>query len=249
MTVILNTWVFEALVQQGSSQVALTQHAADLGADGIEVRREYFTDIPQETAAIGKLARQLGLIVNYSVPDEVFTPNGALNPLLPTYFAEGQAMGIAKIKFNTGHFDRFTGDLASELAKLPLDQIEMNVENDQTPVSGTIPAIQRFLAAAHQATSAKIGYVYDLGNWAFTHGDATAAAQALAADTHYIHLKNTSDDHGTLATTADLDTGIYDWRALLKVLPAAVPFALEYPMATDAEITQQLQLLRAEMGD
>lgn len=249
MTIILNTWVFEALVKQGTSQVALTQKAADLGADGIEVRREYFTDIAQETVAVGQLAKKLGLIVNYSVPDEVFMPDGQLNPQLPTYFAEGQAMGIAKIKFNTGHFDRFTGDLAAELAKLPLDQIEMNVENDQTPVSGTVAAIQAFLKAAHQATSADIGYVYDLGNWAFTHGDATAAARALAPDTHYIHLKNTSDQNGQLATTADLDTGLYDWRELLKLLPHDVQFALEYPMATDAEITQQLQLLRAEVGD
>jgi len=249
MTVILNTWVFEALVEQGTSQVALTQHVADLGADGIEVRREYFTDIARETAEIGKLAKQLGLIVNYSVPDEVFTPTGELNPQLPTYFAEGQAMGIEKIKFNTGHFDRFTGDLATALGQLPLDQIEMNVENDQTPVSGTVAAIDAFLTAAHQATSADIGYVYDLGNWAFTHGDAAASAQALAADTHYIHLKNTREEQGKLVTTADLDTGIYDWRKLLKLLPHDVPFALEYPMATDAEITQQLQLLRAEVGD
>lgn len=249
MTVILNTWVFESLVKQGTSQVALTQHVADLGADGIEVRREYFTDIARETTEIGKLAKRLGLVVNYSVPDEVFTPEGQLNPQLPTYFAEGQAMGIQKIKFNTGHFDRFTGVLAAELAKLPLDQIEMNVENDQTPVSGTVAAIQTFLTAAHQATPANIGYVYDLGNWAFTHGDATASADALAADTHYIHLKNTSAQQGTLTTTADLDTGMYDWRQLLKHLPSDVPFALEYPMATDAAIKQQLQLLRAEVGD
>ncbi|KIR07752.1 hypothetical protein RA16_11960 [Levilactobacillus brevis] len=42
MTVILNTWIFEALVKQGTSQTALMQRVADLGADGIEVRREYF---------------------------------------------------------------------------------------------------------------------------------------------------------------------------------------------------------------
>lgn len=249
MTVILNTWVFEALVQQGTSQIDLTQRVADLGADGIEVRREYFTDISRETVAVGQLAKQLGLIVNYSVPDEVFTTTGDVNPLLPTYFAEGQAMGIQKIKFNTGHFDRFTGDLATAFAQLPLDQIEMNVENDQTPVSGTVSAIQAFLTAAHQAGLTTLGYVYDLGNWAFTHGDAAASAQALANDTHYIHLKNTRDQQGTLLTTADLDTGIYDWRQLLKLLPNDVPFALEYPMATDDEITQQLQLLRAEVGD
>lgn len=164
MTVILNTWIFEALVKQGTSQTALMQRVADLGADGIEVRREYFRDLPYETAAIGRLAQQLGLTVNYSVPDDVFTATGAFNPQLATYFSEGQTMGISKIKFNTGHFDRFTGDLTAELSALPLDQIEMNVENDQTTVSGTVPAITAFLKAAQQATPANIGYVYDLGN-------------------------------------------------------------------------------------
>lgn len=249
MTLILNTWIFEAAVQRGTSQVDLVQRTADLGADGIEVRREYFTDLPRETAAVGQAARQLGLIVNYSVPDEVFLDDGTLNPKLPTYFAEGQAMGISKIKFNTGHFDRFTGDLAAGLAQLPLDQIEMNVENDQTPVSGTVSAIRTFLDAVHAQTSANLGYVYDLGNWAFTHGDAVAAAKALAPYTHYIHLKNTADHAGTLVTTDDLDTGLYDWRALLTNLPHDVQFALEYPMATDDQIRQQIQLFRAGVGD
>lgn len=249
MTLILNTWIFEAAVQQGTSQVDLVQRVADLGADGIEVRREYFTDLMAETAAVGHAAKQLGQIVNYSVPGEVFLDDGRMNPKLPQYFAEAQTMGVTKIKFNTGHFDRFTGDLATELAKLPLNEIEMNVENDQTPVSGTVSAIQTFLAAVHQQTSADLGYVYDLGNWAFTHGDAVAAAKALAPYTHYIHLKNTVDDHGTLKTTDDLDTGLYDWRQLLTHLPHDVHFALEYPMTTDEQIAQQIQLFRAGVGD
>lgn len=249
MTLILNTWIFEADVQQGTAQADLLPRVAQLGADGIEVRREYFTDLTTEPQLVGQRAKDLGLIVNYSVPDEVFTTDGTFNPMLPTYFAEGQAMGITKIKFNTGHFDRFTGDLAAALATLPLDQIEMNVENDQTPVSGTVTAIQTFLEAVHQRTTADLGYVYDLGNWAFTHGDATAAAVALAPYTHYIHLKNTADDHGTLTTTADLDTGLYDWRHLLTLLPTDVHVALEYPLATDAQIAQQIRLLRTEVGE
>jgi len=249
MKLILNTWIFEQAVAQGTSQVDLVARVAALGADGIEVRREYFTDLAHETVAVGAAAKQAGILVNYSVPDEVFEDDGTINPKLPTYFAEGQAMGIQKIKFNTGHFDRFTGDLAAELAKLPLDQIEMNVENDQTAVSGTVSAIKTFLDAVHAQTTADLGYVYDLGNWAFTHGDALASAQALAPYTHYVHLKNTVADHGKLQTTDDLDTGMYDWRQLLTYLPRDVHYALEYPMATDAQIAQQIQLFHAGVGD
>ncbi|MBT9672317.1 sugar phosphate isomerase/epimerase [Secundilactobacillus kimchicus] len=248
MTVILNTWIYEADVKQGTKQADLIDRVAAVGADGIEVRREYFTDLDTELAAVGEKAKAASLIVNYSVPDELFLEDGSVNPKLPDYFKEGQTMGIQKIKFNTGHFDRFEGDLAAAFSDLPLDEIELNVENDQTPVSGTVEAISTFLTAAHKAGLTSLGYVYDLGNWAFAHGDATASAEALADVTHYIHLKNTASVDGQLETTDDLDTGLYDWRALLKVLPSDVPFALEFPMASDDQIKAQLALLRAEVG-
>ncbi len=248
MTLILNTWIFENDVKEGTKQADLVDRVAQLGADGIEVRREYFEDLAAELPAVGERAKANHLIVNYSVPDEVFTDDGEVNPKLKDYFAEGQTMGISKIKFNTGHFDRFSGDLKAAFGDLPLDEIEMNVENDQTPVSGTVAAIETFLKAAHQAGLTQLGYVYDLGNWAFTHGDAVASAKALAPYTHYIHLKNTIDHNGELETSDDLNTGIYDWKAIISDLPGNVQYALEYPMATDQQISNQVSMFRTEVG-
>lgn len=249
MTVILNTWIFESDVKKGASQVDLVDRVKKLGADGIEVRREYFTDQEKEIAEVGNKAREAGLIVNYSVPDVVFEENGELNPKLDQYFTEGKIMGISKIKFNTGYFKNFKGDLKEEFSKLPLTEIEMNIENDQTPVSGTVEAITTFLSAIHAAGFTGIGYVYDLGNWAFTHGDAIASADALADSTNYIHLKNTIDNQGELSTSDDLDTGVYDWRDILTHLPNDVQFALEYPMSSDELVKQQIQLLKKEIGE
>ncbi|GEN48708.1 sugar phosphate isomerase/epimerase family protein [Ligilactobacillus pobuzihii] len=248
MTVILNTWIFEDDVKKGTSQVELVNRVKKLGADGIEVRREYFTDLEQELAGVGAKAKDAGLIVNYSVPDVVFEENGELNPKLNQYFTEGKKMGISKIKFNTGYFKNFTGDLKAEFDKLPLDEIEMNVENDQTPVSGTVKAIDTFLSSIHLAGFTSIGYVYDLGNWAFTHGDAIASADALSKFTNYIHLKNTIDNNGDLSTSEDLDIGVFDWRDILTHLPKNVQFALEYPMSSDELVKQQIQLLKKEIG-
>ena len=171
MTLILNTWIFENDVKKGVSQVDLVKRVATLGADGIEVRREYFKDFDVELAAVAKAARENDLIVNYSVPDVIFEADGTINPKLPQYFAEGKQMGIAK-----------------DLSKLPLAEIKMNVENDQTPVSGTPDAIIKFLTAARNAGLNSIGYVYDLGNWAFTDFDAVLAAKQLAPYCDYIRL-------------------------------------------------------------
>ncbi|GMG62058.1 TIM barrel protein [Tetragenococcus halophilus] len=248
MTVILNTWIFEDDVKKGTSQVDLVERVKKLGADGIEVRREYFTDLDKELAEVGTKAKEAGMVVNYSVPDVVFEESGEINTKLSQYFAEGKTMGISKIKFNTGYFKNFKGDLKEEFSKFPLEEIEMNVENDQTPVSGTVKAINEFLSAIHAVGFTGIGYVYDLGNWAFTHGDAIASADALANYTNYIHLKNTIDNQGELSTSDDLDTGVYDWRDILTHLPKDVQFALEYPMSSDELIQQQIQLLKKEIG-
>lgn len=249
MNLILNTWIFESAVKEGTTQTELVDRVAKLGVDGIEVRREYFTDIAQETKAVGEHAKQQGLIVNYSVPDEVFLEDGTINPKLKQYFDEGSVMGISKIKFNTGHFDRFTGDLKEAFEGLPLDRIEMNVENDQTPVSGTVKAIKTFLDAAHDAGLVQLGYVYDLGNWGFTHGDAVQSAKDLAKYTHYIHLKNTIDQDGTMVTSDDLNTGMFDWKDIISFLPHDVSFALEYPMKDDEQILEQIKVFRAGVGE
>lgn len=248
MTLILNTWIFESDVKKGATQAELVDRVAKLGADGIEVRREYFKNLDSELSDVATRAKAHNLIVNLSVPDVVFLEDGSVNPMLSQYFEEGKKLGISKIKFNTGHFVNFKGDLAEEFSKFPLDEIEMNVENDQTPVSGTVEAITNFLSAAHDKGLTQLGYVYDLGNWAFTRGDAVESAKALAKYTHYIHLKNTIDNNGELTTSADLNTGMYDWKNIISYLPGDVQFALEYPMDTDEQIAAQIKLFRTEVG-
>ncbi|WP_102280850.1 sugar phosphate isomerase/epimerase family protein [[Lactobacillus] timonensis] len=243
MTLILNTWIFEKDVQNGTSQVDLVDRVRKLGADGIEVRREYFKNFDSELDGVAKAAAADHLIVNYSVPDVVFEDDGSINPKLGQYFEEGQKMGISKIKFNTGHFDNYRGNLAADFAKFPLAAIKMNVENDQTPVSGTPDAIYTFLEAAREAGLNSIGYVYDLGNWAFTGFDAVEAAKKLAPFCDYIHLKNSMlDAEGNMTTTADLSKGMFNWQIIVSYLPKDVQFALEFPMDNDELIASQIKL-------
>lgn len=248
MTLILNTWIFEADVKNGAKQADLVDRVAKLGADGIEVRREYFTDLDAELPEVAKRAKAHNLVVNYSVPDVLFEEDGQVNPKLGDYFKEGQILGLKKIKFNIGHFDKFTGDLKAAFSGFPLDEIQLNVENDQSQLSGTAKAIKTFLDAAHKAGLPSLGYVYDMGNWAYIGADAEAAAKELAPYTHYIHLKNTTDDNGKLGTPDDLDTGIYDWRHLVSVLPSDQYYALEYPMPNDQQIAAQMKLAKDEVG-
>lgn len=248
MTVILNTWIFENDVKNGVKQDELVDRVAQLDVDGIEVRREYFKDLDAELPVIAKKAAQYPLIVNYSVPDQVFMTDGTVNPELPKYFQEGLIMGIEKIKFNIGNFAAFTGDLKQAFSELPLDKMTMNVENDQTELSGSVGALVTFLESAKRQ-GVPVGYVYDLGNWAFTKQDALESAETLSQYTDYIHLKNVINKDGELVTSANLDEGMFNWRVILKRLPSDVAFALEYPMDKKAHIQSQIMLLKKEIEE
>ncbi|WP_125566518.1 sugar phosphate isomerase/epimerase family protein [Companilactobacillus insicii] len=244
MTLILNTLIFAKDVENGADQVSLLDRVSNLGATGVEVRREYFQNLENELSNVAKKARANNLKVYYSVPDVLFEEDGSLNPKVEQYFAEGKVMGIKKIKFNIGHFNKFTGDLKATLGQFPIDEIEMNVENDQTQISGSVSSLKTFLEAAKKS-GLDIGYVYDMGNWAFTNQDATDSAVALAPYTKYIHLKNVIDTDGELSTSDDMDKGIYNWKKILTHLPDNVDLALEYPMDNDQQMKSQMKLVEA----
>lgn len=249
MTVILNTWIFESDVKKGVKQGDLIDRVVKLKADGIEVRREYFTNIAEELPNIASKIQEHGLIINYSVPDQIFLDNGDLNPKLMTYFDEALLLGINKIKFNLGNFNKFSGDLAETFSVFPLEQITMNIENDQTKLSGSADALVKFLSCAKE-NHIPVGFVYDLGNWAFTKQDPIVSADLLAPYTDYIHLKNTlADNTGNLKTSSDLEQGMYDWRQVLGHLPQDAPCAIEYPMENDALVKSQILLLKKELGE
>ncbi|MCC4510802.1 sugar phosphate isomerase/epimerase [Limosilactobacillus reuteri] len=247
MTLILNTWIFEKDIQKGTSQVDLVDRVKKLGADGLEVRREYFKDFDTELTGIHEAAQRKNMIINYSVPDVIFEKDGSINPNLSKYFDEGKRMGINKIKFNTGNFENYTGNLVKDFSRLPLAEIKMNVENDQTPISGTPDAIYAFLTNARKAGLNSIGYVYDLGNWAFTGFNAIEAAKKLAPFCDYIHLKNSMlDSDGNMITTNNLDKGMFNWQIIINYLPKDVQYALEYPMDNDELISQQIKLFNTK---
>lgn len=243
----INTWVFEAEIKSGVTQAELVKRVAELGADGIEVRREYFKDLTNELPAVHEAAQKDHLAVALSVPDELFVA-GKLNTQLANYLVEGRQLGASKLKFNLGDFANYQGDLTNDFSFWP-SNIALNIENDQTEVSGHLEPIANFLKLAKEA-GVKIGYVYDLGNWAYTKGDAELAATELAPYADYLHFKNVAKAaDGSLTVTTDLSTGVFDWRKLYALLPATADVALEFPMPDDATVKTQVDQMHIAMKE
>ncbi|GCF95013.1 hypothetical protein NRIC_29040 [Enterococcus florum] len=238
---VLNFLVFAEKVEQGILQADLLKEASELGFSKVEIRREYFQDIAKEIPEIKKVAKELQLELFYSVPDEVFVV-GKLNPRLLTYLDEAEDMGVQHIKWNIGDFN---GELpVAELHQLTARGIEINIENDQTNVSGTIVAIKTFMEAIRRK-QIDIGYVYDLGNWRFVGEDELNAAEALKEYVHYIHVKDVAYAKNQ-PQVAELDQGVINWRKVLAILPQDVPVAIEYPTSSATEILAAKKRLEEE---
>lgn len=206
-------------------------HAA--GADGVEVRSELLVDAASELPAIARTVREAGLRVVYSSADGLWATNGTLDTgALDAALAAAQALGAPRLKMAIGGFgpaSRHT--LAALQGQLDAARVELVIENDQTPGAGTLPALQDFFRVAN-GQGIFLGMTFDMGNWHWTGECPLQAAQALASQVRYVHCKGVQRQPQRWVAVP-LAQSSAPWRAVLRALPADVPWAIEYPLAGD----------------
>ena len=105
-------------VRQAGGQRAMLPVIAGAGADGVEIRRELFSnDELMALPALGESIELLGLLACYSAPAPLFMPDGTLNTDLPRYLSEASALNALWLKVSlgngaAGHADVRYGQLA-----------------------------------------------------------------------------------------------------------------------------------------
>lgn len=214
-------------VREAGGQRAMLPVIAGAGADGVEIRRELFTE--GELDALPTLAQSielLGLLACYSAPDALFTPDGNLNPLLPHYLAEASTLNALWLKVSLGHFsDKQQLDALRAL----LDETGMTlvVENDQTRY-GQLAPMQRFKAAC-LVMNLPVTLTFDMGNWLWVGESPEEAARHLAPAVSYIHVK-AAVPHQQQYRAVPPDNDDTRWQALLDKLPADAPRGIEFPL-------------------
>lgn len=225
---VLNTLVYaDQIKAQELTQLDVLEKAKNFGLIKVEVRRELFSDLENEIAAINQKAAELGLEIFYSIPEGLFIDN-QVNPMIGQHIEEAKALGATHTKWNLGEFAEFQGDLFQALDQFDTTGIELNVENDQSPSGGTLPAVlafgERFLGTE------KLGLVYDLGNWSIMDFDPVDVAEQLKPWVRYIHLKDVADKK-----VVPLGKGELDVTAVMDILPQNLPIAFEFRVKDDAE--------------
>ena len=214
-------------VRQAGGQRALLPVIAGAGADGVEIRRELFSnDELMALPALGESIELLGLLACYSAPAPLFMPDGTLNPDLPRYLSEASALNALWLKVSLGHF---SDKQPLEALRALLDESGMTlvVENDQTDC-GQLAPMQRFKAAC-RVMALPVTLTFDMGNWLWVGDSPEEAARHLAPAVSYIHVKAAEPHHEKFRAVPP-DQAAERWLALLDNLPADAPRGIEFPL-------------------
>ena len=249
--ILISLSSFGAVEVRRHGQLWFLRLAHLAGADGVEVRGELLVDAERELPALAEAAQQAGLLRVYSSPEGLWSDAGALDSAaLARGLTAAASLGAPRLKISIGGFTRASHDTLRELrAHLAETPIELVIENDQTAGAGTLAALQTFFGAARERGLAT-GMTFDMGNWHWTGECPLQAAQALAPEVRYVHCKGVQRLPRSWVAVPLIDSAA-PWRAVLRAMPAGVPWAIEYPLVGDdlLEVTRsQVEQLRALAG-
>ncbi len=248
--VLVSLSSFGAAEVRRHGQLWFTQLSFAAGADGVEVRSELLVDAAAELPAIARAVHQAGKRVVYSCAEPLWSGDGELaTGTLQTALEMAAQLGARRLKMSIGGFGAASHPSLAALGQLlagHTHQVELLIENDQSPAAGTLAALQDFFAASH-AHGLSPGMTFDMGNWHWTGECPLQAAAALASRVRYVHCKGVQRQPSRWVAVPLRDSAA-PWRAVLRALPATVPWAIEYPLAGDdllALTAREVQHLRS----
>ncbi len=224
---------FGAAEVRRHGQLYFASLAQAAGADGVEIRGELLGDPASELPSIAQVVRDAGLSCVYSSPEGLWQADGALDrAALDRGLERAATLGAARLKMSIGGFGADSpATLAALQERLWHRAVELVIENDQTAAAGSLPAMRRFFAAV-AARGLPLGMTFDMGNWHWAGECPLEAAKALAPQVRYVHCKGAQRQPRHWAAVPMVDSAA-PWRAVLAVLPADVPWAIEYPLLGD----------------
>ncbi|MDB5868262.1 MAG: Xylose isomerase domain protein barrel [Polaromonas sp.] len=231
--ILISLTAFGAAEVRRHGQCWFARLSHEAGADGVEVRSELLVDAARELPAIAQAVRDTGMRVVYSSADYLWGADGMLDAAaLDHALAACQSLGAPRLKMAIGGFGAASHATLTALQdRLQAAKIELVIENDQTPAAGSLPALQDFFDTLN-GKGLFLGMTFDMGNWHWTGECPLQAAGALAHQVRYVHCKGVQRQPQRWVAVP-LTESTAPWRAVLRALPATVPWAIEYPLTGD----------------
>jgi sugar phosphate isomerase/epimerase len=246
--ILISLSAFGAAEVRRHGQLWFTRLSDAAGADGVEVRSELVVNAATELPAIAQAVRAANKSVVYSSAEGLWLANGRLDlSALERALEAAHTLGATRLKMAIGGFGPASDDTFSLLQdRLRAADTELVIENDQTPGAGTLTALQDFFDKAN-AHGIFLGMTFDMGNWHWNGECPLQAAAALAPQVRYVHCKGVQRQPKRWVAVPLAESSA-PWRAVLRALPATVPWAIEYPLSGDdllAVTRQEIDQLRS----
>jgi len=231
--ILISLSSFGAAEVRRHGQLWFTRLAHGAGADGVEIRGELLARPAAELPAIAAAARELSLELVYSSPQGLWSANAELDSdALDDALRSAALLGAPRMKMSIGGYRAQSwSTLATLKQRLRAENMELVIENDQTAGAGTLTAVLNFFDAAGNA-DLHLGMTFDMGNWHWTGECPLQAAQECAPLVSYVHCKGVQRQPQRWVAVPLADSAA-PWRAVLRELPANVPWAIEYPLMGD----------------
>lgn len=231
--VLISLSAFGAAEVRRHGQLWFSELSLAAGADGVEVRSELLLDPARELPAIAQAVRSAGKKLVYSSAEYLWSANGLLDVLaLERALAATQTLEAPRLKMAIGGFGPNSHHTLDDLQKrLQSTNVELVIENDQTPMAGTLTALQTFFSITN-AQGFFLGMTFDMGNWHWTGECPLQAAKMMAPQVRYVHCKGVQRQPQRWVAVP-LAESCAPWRAVLRAMPADVPWAIEYPLVGD----------------
>jgi sugar phosphate isomerase/epimerase len=225
-------------------QASFIKLIAESGAYGIEIRRELYSNQDPTLDSMKQEMEQHQLFTVYSAPIELWKEDYQLNEQdLTTIFQEGIKLGAKWIKVSLGHFDKTQSSIStlhSFLRQHP--EIQLFVENDQTPYGGNVNNLKSFFESA-TAQNVPVKMTFDAGNWYYSRQDVEEAFTQLSKYVHYLHLKQVDQENGELVTVPLQKNIGHSWERVMNSLPNGLVKALEFPIEPKERTKEYIQMM------
>lgn len=241
----------EALRARQMAQADVVAVARELGADGVELRGDYWQEKGRELPAARDLARQLGLLVTYATTATLFGAGIEEQRRLWQDVDDAAMLGSPLLRVFQGPVpsadDQPGWERAREALRYAADRgVKLALENFARAPGSRVAEIK---AALDRLDSPFLGTNVDIGNYAANGEDLPAAVRTLGPRIIYTHLRDHTDTPSGVEATY-LGGGslpLRDALAELARLPQPVTHCFEFTGGGDpvGRIQKSLAYLRA----
>ena len=237
--IIISVVQYAGQIESGKmTTLDLVEKAAQLGVDGLELRREPWPAYKTELPAVRARIEELGLLVTYGSFSTLFNTDPAAHQQLLEDITTAHALGSPLLRVFPGGTPAASDNAgwarAEEAVAHAADLgIQLALENFARTPGGTLEEVSFILASIN---SPALNGNIDIGNYPLHNQDVLEAIEAVGNRAIYVHVKDYAGSPDAPAVA--LGEGVLPLPgifAALDALPQRIIYCFEFSGGSDPD--------------